>query len=198
MRKSERGYKPVQPEDRAQRDSYIVGQLIIGKRTYDDIGKEIGISRERVRQIGVRYGVEALTGNRRRGRPQNFYSHECADSVCTNQIVGGKVRRKKYCSSECRKQNAVKYEVTCSVCNKHIVATGVRASARKQYDKKRKTKYKFCSKKCQSTYVGTEWGFGKYYDPITINDNPRTRKPTTLNKTTLNKIKRIFGIEQGA
>ena len=146
-----------------ERNKIIINRLSTTRDSLQSIGDDFGITRERVRQIGVINNVV---------RPERdpFY---CKNPACDNVVEKryskrnhlGKTAFLAYCSEECGKyahqQRIKKYEFDCSYCGKHNVITGVNGSSRRAYDKKRvHAELKYCDKECQQGHLGTKFGWG--------------------------------------
>ncbi len=120
--------------------------------TLDAIGKQVGVSRERIRQLLKKAGLEThSTGNHRRAwRP---CAMEC-----------GRLTLRTYCSRKC---SAAAYHLrmstvlTCTQCGKEFLRQNALIRTRaKNYLGKYTTTNVFCNKVCQGRYVGAHFGIG--------------------------------------
>jgi predicted RNA-binding Zn-ribbon protein involved in translation (DUF1610 family) len=117
-----------------------VRELHLKGKTDSEIAREIGISRERVRQLRVKLGV-----------PRNVkLSNRCFD--CGKPMRAGRKR-----CPECHQafKDAQWASMRCDNCGKEYVIRASRARAKS----KKGSKYDFCSKRCQGLYAASHWGF---------------------------------------
>ncbi|MAH51071.1 hypothetical protein CMI37_34965 [Candidatus Pacearchaeota archaeon] len=190
-----------------ERDKIIVNRLSTTNDTLQGIGDDFGITRERVRQIGAKYGVV------RPEKPPVYCKNPACDNVIEKRHSSrnhlGKTAYLAYCSEKCGKYahqlRIKKYEFTCAYCGKHNVITGLNASQRKSYDKRRiHSELKYCDRKCQQAHLGIKFGWG---DPNHTNYQKEGKKKLDPEKVitlyyeeglTQMEISKRLGTKQGS
>jgi hypothetical protein len=85
--------------DMAGRNAWIVSEYQVNLRTMQDIGDDVGISRERVRQILEENGIKGRSAGE---RPVERVAYACAvcGEVC--EVYPSVAKTAKCCSIECR------------------------------------------------------------------------------------------------
>lgn len=137
----------------------VINQTVINLRTQhpewtlDKIGKTVNRTRERVRQILIKEGLEHRStksayarqpAHLKKGKP----CKRCGVPV-SYTVRGNSGGYNKYCSDECRPQERI-VELTCIYCTKTYSLTGPQAAARQRRVTKGIYQATFCSHSCST------------------------------------------------
>lgn len=88
--------------EHSERNRYMIELHVVHRKTLTDIGKIIGVSRERVRQIVRRAGIpEDLTEEIRRKQSMNRVTHVCEWCGREKELRACDAENRRFCSTDC-------------------------------------------------------------------------------------------------
>ena len=145
-------------------ENYVAIKHIVGRNPYatlDEIGKAIGLTRERVRQIIAEANknpdIEPIERHARRGGGFKAYCIECGKKLTTGKKA---FKESTKTCRECAKAKPIVF--FCSGCGKETVKSTPEEIASWKQNKKhvQNPSLNFCSLKCSGHWLGTNKGFG--------------------------------------
>ena len=138
--------------------------------TYQQIGDSHGLTRERIRQIGVKGGIADRHSQRRKENAQlrkavNKNAPTCSVEHCNNKVKIVERPKLKYATSgRCTDHGRDMVLITCAWCGKkqereryHVFRDHHKNALRKVPQ----TRW-FCNNFCQGKFIGQEYGFAAH------------------------------------
>ena len=136
------------------------------KATLQDIADEIGLTRERIRQI-INISLEdndlkPIHRVKRRGGMDGLKMDDCVGGCGKSMYkVFRRYANSPYMCHPCRKREWEELRLTCTHCGKTFSLSDSYKYHRKSYKRRAKhPEMNFCSKSCLGEYSGRNFGFG--------------------------------------